>query len=116
MKLKAFHESHQFAEKVKSFINEHFQAVITLEAAAQAVQLSPNYFSNLFKQEFGQTFTDYVTSVRMEKAKQLIEANQYSLKEISFQLGYRDPNYFSRVFKRHFSESPTAFQRGLYQK
>lgn len=116
MKLKTFHESHQFAEKVKSYINEHFQTAITLEAAAQAVQLSPNYFSNLFKQEFGQTFTDYVTSVRMEKAKQLIEANQYSLKEISFQLGYRDPNYFSRVFKRHFSESPTAFQRGLYQK
>ena len=75
------------------------------------VNLSPNYFSNLFKEEFGETFIEFLTKTRMENAKSLIEENVYSLKEISFKVGYRIPNYFSRVFKRYYHSSPRTFPR-----
>ena len=74
------------------------------------MNLSPNYFSNLFKEEFGETFIEFLTKTRMENAKELIGENTYSLKEISFMVGYKDPNYFSRVFKRYYHSRQSIFK------
>ncbi|WP_373895473.1 response regulator [Virgibacillus natechei] len=116
MKISEFYQSKQYAIQARKYILEHFTETITLESVAASVNLSPNYFSNLFKQEFGETFIDFVTKVRLQKAKALIEMNLYSLKEISFMVGYKDPNYFSRVFKKYYQESPKRFQQGIFEK
>lgn len=114
--IQAFYQSKQYIEKAKTFIQQHFQDAITLEETAAQVNLSANYFSNLFKQEFGTTFIDYVTTIRLQKAKELLEENNYSLKEISYLVGYNDPNYFSRVFKKHYAASPKHFQQEIFKK
>lgn len=114
MKMSNYYHSRQYKTQVENYIEAHFNEPLRLEQVAEAVQLSPNYFSNLFKEEFGENFSEYLTKIRMEKAKQLIEKNEFALKEIAFKVGYRDPNYFSRVFKRYFHESPTAYQRRIF--
>lgn len=115
MKMNAYYQSKKYAAQIESYIQDHFQEKISLEDAADAVNLSPSYFSNLFKQEFGINFTDYINRQRMEAAKAMIEENKLSIKEISYMLGYKDPNYFSRVFKKYFAESPKSFQKSILQ-
>ena len=116
MKIKAFYQSKNHINQAKNYIQQHFDDSITLEDIAVKINLSPNYFSNLFKQEIGMTFIDYLTEVRLKKAREYIQENEHSLKEISYMVGYKDPNYFSRVFKKHYQESPKHFQQAIFKK
>ncbi|MUT67218.1 helix-turn-helix domain-containing protein [Paenibacillus sp. NEAU-GSW1] len=100
-------------DKAKRFIEERFTEELSLEDAADYVHLNAHYFSKVFKQQTGATFIDYVTSLRIDKAKQLIaSADELALKEVCFEVGYKDPNYFSRVFKRVTGVTPTEFRNG----
>ena len=76
-----------------------------LEDAAREVGLHPTYFSKLFKEEMGISFTDYLSKVRVEAAKLLMRSD-YSLAEISQMVGFNDQSYFTKVFKKHTGESP----------
>lgn len=116
MKISEIHHSKQSMMKAKMYIEDHYAENLTLENVAASVQLSPNYFSNLFKEEFEETFIEFLTRTRMIQAKLLIEKNSYSLKEICFKIGYKDPNYFSRVFKRYYQLSPKHFQDRIFKK
>ena len=116
MKISEIHQSKQSMIIAKKYIEEQFSGNITLEDVAELVHLSPNYFSNLFKEEFGETFIEFLTRTRMLQAKLLIEKNVYSLKEICFEIGYKDPNYFSRVFKKYYHMSPKHFQDSIFEK
>lgn len=102
-------------EQAKSYIDTHFVDELSMEEVAEQVHLNPFYFSKLFKQHIGQTFTDYVTQSRITLARSLLEENDLSLKEISYQVGYKDPNYFSRVFKKVTGLAPTEY-RNCYIK
>lgn len=116
MHMNEYCHSKQSMTKAKDYIEAHYATGITLEEVAAFVNLSPNYFSNLFKEEFDETFIEFLTKTRMESAKSFIEENNYSLKEISFMVGYKDPNYFSRVFKKYFRSSPRQFQDSFFEK
>ncbi|ACT00512.1 response regulator [Paenibacillus sp. JDR-2] len=99
-------------EKAKSYITDHYADDLSLEVVADYVQLNPHYFSKLFHERCGITFVDYLTQVRISKAKELLAADfEQSLKEISMRVGYRDPNYFSRVFKKLTGLSPSEFRQ-----
>ncbi|HEY9054376.1 MAG TPA: helix-turn-helix transcriptional regulator, partial [Rectinemataceae bacterium] len=67
---------------------------------AKEVFVSPSYFLSLFKQETGQTFVDYLTSLRVEKAKALLASTEKSVMEIADEVGFSNPNYFSSIFKK----------------
>jgi len=98
-------------EKAKDFIRENFNSDdITLNKVAKTVNLSPTHFSTIFSKEAGKTFTEYLTEVRMEKAKELLLCSSKRSSEIAYEVGYHDPHYFSYVFKRIVGCSPREFR------
>ncbi|WP_239586778.1 response regulator [Shouchella xiaoxiensis] len=107
---KVYNHSMNQIERAKQWLKDHYDEQFTLQEVAEHVHLSPAYFSNLFKITTGFSFVDYVTRLRMEKAMSLLIQKRYSLKEISYMVGYNDPNYFSRVFKKHYQVAPSQFQ------
>jgi two-component system response regulator YesN len=94
----------------KEYIAGNYCKDITLEDVSREVSISPNYFSKLFKDETGSNFIDYLTALRIEKAKKLLADRRYANKEICYQIGYSDPNYFSRLFKKVVGVTPTEYR------
>lgn len=78
-------------------------------AAEQGVSLA--YFSRLFKDEVGMTFSDYLTYIRVEKAKELLVRGDLRPGEVGVLVGYEDPKYFSQIFRRAAGMSPLDYQR-----
>lgn len=101
-------------DKAKSYINVHFQKEISLDEVSREVNVSPYYFSKLFKEETGQNFIEYLTEIRINKAKEMLsQGNETSMKEICLACGYQDPNYFSRIFKKIVGKTPTEYREGI---
>ncbi|MBC5779456.1 response regulator [Blautia difficilis] len=100
-------------EKARSYINENFRRDISLDDVSREVDISPYYFSKLFKQETGKNFIEYLTEIRLRSARELLQNSQYSIKEICAQSGYSDPNYFSRIFKKYEGVTPSEFREHL---
>ncbi|WP_169083360.1 response regulator [Paenibacillus sp. PL91] len=97
-------------DRAKAYIQGRFSEDLSLEEAADFVHLNPHYFSKIFKQQVGTTFIDYVTALRIDKAKALMASGELSLKEVCFEVGYNDPNYFSRVFKKVTGVTPSDYR------
>ncbi|MDR3552543.1 MAG: response regulator [Clostridia bacterium] len=100
----------------KEYIEQNFCSEITLEDVSRAVNISPSYFSKLFKDETGSNFIDYLTALRIEKAKKLLDDRNCANKEICYQIGYSDPNYFSRIFKKIVGVTPTEYKSSALDK
>lgn len=96
--------------QAKAYIQANFQKEISLDDVSRAVDISPYYFSKIFKEETGENFIEFLTSIRMEKAKELLSGSGLSMKEICAQVGYADPNYFSRTFKKNVGLTPTEYK------
>ncbi|MCX8131793.1 MAG: response regulator [Clostridia bacterium] len=94
----------------KKFIDENYFNEISLDDVARGVNISPNYFCKLFKDETGENYVEYLTFIRIQKAKEFLEEGKYSVKEVCYQVGYSDPNYFSRIFKKVTGITPTEFK------
>ncbi|UJW57069.1 response regulator [Bacillus sp. A116_S68] len=109
------HGIHFLLLQAKDYIDQHYDQVITLEEVANHIGISSYYLSRLFKDKFHVTFIEYVTSVRLQRAKGFLLDGSMSLKEIALNIGYKDPNYFSRVFKKETGLSPTGY-RSKYQQ
>ena len=93
-------------------INTHFKNDISLDEISREIDISPYYFSKLFKEETGENFIEYLTTTRMEYAKSLILKSNLNMKEICAEVGYQDPNYFSRIFKKTVGVTPTEYKEG----
>lgn len=103
-------------EKAKAYINENYHRDISLEEVSRSVDISSYYFSKLFKEETGENFIEYLTAIRIEKAKELLHHRENSIKNISIETGYSDPNYFSRIFKKQVGITPTEYRERAYEK
>jgi two-component system, response regulator YesN len=101
--------------RVKEYIHLHYdKEQISLQDAADHVNLSPGHLSKIFSQETGQTFIEYVTQTRMNKAMELLHTTNSKSYEIAFQVGYNDAHYFSNLFKRITGMTTKEFRkRGL---
>ena len=99
--------------KAKQYIEENYNRDICLDDISRIVDISPYYFSKLFKEETGENFIDYLTNLRIEKAKDLLMHSGMNIKNICVDTGYSDPNYFSRIFKKQVGVTPTEY-RELY--
>lgn len=109
MTKKEEHEN-QLVVKAQNYIQENFQKDLSLDEVSRQLDLSPYYFSKLFKEETGYNFVEYLTSLRMKKAQELLMQESLSMKEICVSVGYSDPNYFSRIFKKHMGVTPTEYR------
>jgi len=97
--------------QAKEYINAHYMETnISLNDIATLVNLSPSHFSVVFAQETNQTFKDYLTEVRIQKAKELLRTTALRSTDISYQVGYNDPHYFSSAFKKNTGFSPGEFR------
>lgn len=103
------HEN-QIVVKAKDYIQKNFQNDLSLDEVSRQLDLSMYYFSKLFKEETGNNFVEYMTNLRMEKAKELLQKDELSMKEICSAVGYSDPNYFSRIFKKNTGATPTEYR------
>ncbi len=101
-------------ERAKEYIKRSYFKDISLDEVSREVNISPYYFSKLFKEETGENFIEYVTAIRMEKAKELLSRTDKSMKEICVEVGYSDPNYFSRSFKKNVGVTPTEYKEGAW--
>ncbi|MCR4989274.1 MAG: helix-turn-helix domain-containing protein [Lachnospiraceae bacterium] len=94
----------------KDYIGDNFSKDISLDDVSRIVNISPYYFSKLFKESTGENFIEYLTNIRIEKAKELLAGSDMSMKEICMMCGYQDPNYFSRTFKKNVGITPTEYK------
>lgn len=99
-------------ERAREFIDSHYHKDISLDDVSREVDISPYYFSKIFKEETGKNFVEYVTEIRMNRAKELLLGTDLSMKEICSEIGYADPNYFSRTFKKNTGLTPTEYKEG----
>lgn len=99
-------------QRAKSFISDHSQEPLSLSEAARVVNMSVRYFCKVFKQSTGMTFTDYLSRVRIEKAKHLLANPHKRVSEIAFEIGFESLSQFNRSFKRITGETPTVFRQG----
>ena len=101
-------------EQVQLWICHHLDCHISLEDMAAQCCMSPGRFSHVFRQCVGIPPHAYLSTLRLEKAKELLLYTPDSLNEIAHQIGMPDPNYFSRFFKRATGLSPSAFRRSFF--
>ena len=99
--------------KAKRFIDEHHTEPLSLGRVAEAVHTSLFYFCKLFKRVTGTNFTEYVSRVRTEKAKNLLLNPNLRVSEIAYEVGFQSLTHFNRVFKKVAGESPTDYRKHL---
>lgn len=96
--------------EVIRIIETEYHRDISVEEIAERVYLSPNYLSHLFKKQEGVSIIKYITSIRMEKAKYLLQNTHKKIADISEETGYRNVAYFCSLFKTYYGNAPTQFR------
>jgi AraC-like DNA-binding protein/ligand-binding sensor protein len=99
--------------RAKEFIHEHQTEELSLGQVAKAVNTSTFYFCKMFKKITGINFTDYLSRVRIEKAKNLLLNPNLRVSEIAFEVGFQSLTHFNRVFKKILGQSPTEYRAQL---
>lgn len=95
----------------KQYISEHCGEPLTLELVANKIGFNATYFSSTFKKATGENFVDYLTRVRMDKAKIMLAQSETDLNIISERVGYASLKYFSKIFKRYTGISPSEYRK-----
>lgn len=95
---------------VEEYVRSNYMNEISMQEAARSINYSETYFCKMFKQQFGQNFTAYLTEYRMKEAKKLLKQPNVSVKEVGARVGYPDSSYFARVFRRIIGISPSEYQ------
>jgi len=105
-----------FIKKAMLYVNENYENKHTLDSMSQLLYVSPEYFGITFKKTTGMSFVDYYTSVKMNKAKELMTYLSYSIKETAIKVGYEDYSYFCKLFKKHTGFTPLEYRRKILLK
>jgi YesN/AraC family two-component response regulator len=97
-------------ERALDYINKTPLDQITLKEAAESIHINPSYLSQLFKQQLNKKFVDYITELRIEESKRLLQNTTLRMSEIAERVGYSDLAYFSNNFKRIVGSSPSEYR------
>jgi two-component system response regulator YesN len=100
--------------EIKNYIDESFTSPnLTVESVAEKFYISTGYLTKLFRVHQDQTFVEYITSRKMDRAKELLKTSELKNYEIAEELGYKDPHYFSSSFKKYFGQTPSEYKSSL---
>lgn len=103
-------------ELARQYIDLHLSEDLSLDAVAAKVFISPKYLSRLFKEELGVTYTEYVTTQRLEKAKTLIESSHMTIEQVASTVGYGTSAYFIKKFKETYGCTPRNYMRSMAEQ
>ncbi|WP_370675765.1 helix-turn-helix transcriptional regulator [Pleomorphomonas sp. PLEO] len=106
-------QSSAFFRAACLYIEENFDRLITRDTLAAHLRISPNYFSRVFREQGAMTFSDYLTQVRIGKAKFMLEKYDLPLSQIAQRCGFNDFNYFYKVFKKVVGRTPTEYRNSV---
>ncbi|SCI25541.1 MULTISPECIES: response regulator [unclassified Romboutsia] len=102
--------SNNYVKETLNYIEKNINKNITLEDAASYVNLSPHYLSKIFKKETGVNFITYLTNIRIDIAKEMLEDESIPISNIAIELSYSKSNYFSKVFKKKVGITPSEYR------
>ncbi len=94
-----------YSKKTKKYIESHYKEKINVQEIADLLSISPNYLSNIFKQETGQTITEYIASVRLSKARNLLYQGKKSRDAIALEVGLSNARNMNRLFRKYYGMS-----------
>lgn len=106
---------HSLIMKMKQYIDLHYKDHITLTSLAHHFNISSSYLSYLFREQTSSKFIEYLSHVRIQKAKELLRTSDLRVYEIADSIGYRDAHYFSAAFKRIVGISPSEYRERMEQ-
>lgn len=101
----------EIIQQILQLIESSYCTDISVAYISEKVYLTPNYISLLFKKETGRTITEYITDIRIEKAKDLLTTTDLRVMEVAEKVGYSNQYYFSSVFKKKTGLQPKQFQK-----
>ena len=104
-------KTNRLAQEVMAMIEQNYGNSISLTMIAERLGLNPSYLSRSFKEKTGQTFLAYLTTVRIEKSKEMLIRSDLKVKDISEQVGYVKVNYFIKLFKECTGTTPGEFRK-----
>ncbi|MBS4195915.1 response regulator transcription factor [Lederbergia citri] len=96
--------------KAQRFVHEHINKKISLTEVANHLHLNASYFSRVFKKETGENFIEFVTRIKMEKAKEMLNNTTKPVEQIAYDLGFDNKSYFFRTFKKQFGVTPCDYK------
>lgn len=96
--------------KAVRYIRENYKYPISLSSAAKYLKLNKCYFCNMFREETGQRFSDYLNGFRIFKSRELLLATDHSMVEIASMVGFNSQNYFNIAFKKYTGMSPLQYK------
>ena len=99
--------------QVKAYVDKHYAERITLQDVADALLVSRTYLASQFKQETGMTFLNYLVSVRMEKARELLLNTPMKVYEITASVGYENTIHFSKLFREYYGLNPMEYKKRM---
>ena len=98
-------------KRVLDYINENYMNAISLGDAAEYVGLSESHLCRLLKNDIGESFVNILNKIRIQKAEQLIDSENYKVYEVAEQVGFSNYAYFYQVFRKLTGISPTEYQK-----
>lgn len=99
-----------------NYVIDHIDERISLAEISSALDISKNYFCSLFKQETGENFLNYVTKLKMQRAKYLLKEKNMKVYEVCNLLGYVDTTHFTQIFKKHCNMTPQEYKKAECEK
>ena len=103
---------HEAMRRAKHFLDQNYAEPLSLKQTAKHIGISPAYLSRIFHQEFGVSFSEYLTSQRLQVARKLLQTTRLQIAEIANRCGFSSSSYFIKVFSDHYKVTPKNYAAG----
>lgn len=113
------HEKNSYSSIIKEIVvytELNYSKEISLKSIAELMYFNPVYIGTLFRKETGQVYTDYLNTIRIDKAKKLLSSTNYKARDIGDHVGFKNPNYFYTVFKKYTGMTPKNYRSNAHLK
>lgn len=98
------------------YIEEHYKEKMHIETLCEKINVSPDYFTKIFRESMGKTPIDYINAIRTNRAMKLLSDTEMSMSEIAEDIGFCNSNYFHKIFKQYMTTSPFAYRKSMAKK